>query len=65
MKTKTEQEKLALSAVEAAALIGISKPSMYLLCKRADFPSFYVGGRLLISKRGLEEWIEQQTKEMI
>ena len=59
---KTDTEKLALSAAEAAQLIGVSKPTVYLLCKREDFPSFYVGGRLLISRRGLEAWIEQQAK---
>ena len=59
---KTDIEKLALSAAEAAQLIGVSKPTVYLLCKREDFPSFYVGGRLLISRRGLEAWIEQQAK---
>ena len=59
---KTDTEKLALSAAEAAQLIGVSKPTVYLLCKRDDFPSFYVGGRLLISRRGLEAWIEQQAK---
>lgn len=59
---RTDTEKLALSAAEAAQLIGVSKPTVYLLCKRDDFPSFYVGGRLLISRRGLEEWIEQQAK---
>jgi len=55
-----KNEKLALSASEAAQLIGISKPQVYLLCKREDFPSFYIGKRLLISRNGLEEWIEQQ-----
>ena len=59
---KTDTEKLALSAAEAAQLIGVSKPTVYLLCKREDFPSFYVGGRLLISRRGLEAWIDQQAK---
>ena len=59
---RTDTEKLALSAAEAAQLIGVSKPTVYLLCKREDFPSFYVGGRLLISRRGLEAWIDQQAK---
>ena len=59
---KTDTEKLALSAAEAAQLVGVSKPTVYLLCKREDFPSFYVGGRLLISRRGLEAWVEQQAK---
>lgn len=58
----TKPPKMALSVAEAAQLISVSRPTVYLLCKREDFPSFYVGGRLLISRRGLEEWIEQQAK---
>ena len=58
----TRPPKMALSVAEAAQLIGVSKPTVYLLCKREDFPSIYVGGRLLISRRGLEAWIDQQAK---
>lgn len=55
-------DKIALSVPEAAGLLGISKPSMYNLIHRADFPSFKVGGRTLVSRAGLEKWVEQQSR---
>ena len=56
-------EPLAVGATEAARLLGISRPTLYQLLNRQDFPSFRVGGRVLISVAGLQEWIDRQTKE--
>lgn len=56
-----QAEKLAYSAAEAAQVLSVSKPTVYQLCKRTDFPAFYIGNRLLISKAGLTAWIERQT----
>lgn len=53
---------LAVSAAEAARLLGVSRPTLYTLMNREDFPSFHVGTRVLVSVDGLREWIEQQTK---
>ena len=57
----TKIEPLAVSAAEAARLIGVSRPTVYQLMNRADFPSFKVGGRTLISVDGLRNWIAAQT----
>lgn len=54
-------EKLALSVGEAAALLGVSKPTVYELIHRADFPSFQIGRRTLISRVRLAEWVEAQA----
>lgn len=54
-------EPLAVSATEAARLLGVSRPTLYQLLNRADFPSFRVGGRVLVSVAGLQEWIDRQT----
>ena len=54
---------LAVGTTEAARLLGISRPTLYQLLNRADFPSFRVGSRVLISVSGLQEWIDRQTKE--
>lgn len=54
---------LAVSAAEAARLLSISRPSLYRLMNRADFPSFRAGGRILVNVAGLQEWIDRQTKE--
>lgn len=54
-------ERLALSPQEAAELLGISRPTVYELMNRADFPSFPVGSRRLISTKGLREWVDKQV----
>ena len=42
-------EKLALDVAEAAELLGISKPTMYNICNRADFTAmFKIGTRTKI-----------------
>lgn len=56
-------DKLAVGTTEAARLLGISRPTLYQLIGRTDFPSFRVGGRVLISVTGLQDWIDRQTKE--
>lgn len=56
-------EPLAVGTTEAARLLGVSRPTLYQLLNRADFPSFRVGSRVLISVAGLQDWIDRQTKE--
>ena len=53
---------LAVSAAEAARLLGVSRPTLYQYIGRDDFPSFRLGKRVLVSVAGLQAWIEQQTK---
>lgn len=57
----TEIEPMAVSAAEAARLLGISRPKVYELLGREDFPAFKLGGRTLISVDGLRRWVEQQA----
>lgn len=54
-------EKLALSVTETAEALGISRPTVYRLLRREDFPGFKIGGRQLVSRKGLTEWIDKQT----
>lgn len=54
-------ERLTYSPTEAAAVLGVSRPTVYTLLKRADFPSFKVGSRTLISAEGLRAWVQAQT----
>ena len=54
--------ELTYNVTEAAAALGISRRSMYELLNRADFPaSLKIGGRRLISKELLAEWVRQQA----
>ena len=56
-----KMEPLAVSAPEAARLLGISKPKLYELMGCEDFPSFKLGGRTLISVEGLREWVRRKS----
>ena len=53
---------LAVSAPEAARLLGVSKPTLYQLMNNSGFPAFKVGKRTLISVEGLREWINKQVE---
>ena len=57
-----KSESIALSVTQAAALLGVSRPTIYQLMNRADFPSFRIGARRLISRAGLERWVQEQTE---
>lgn len=54
-------EPLAVGTTEGARLLGVSRPTLYQLLNRADFPAFKVGSRTLISVEGLRAWIAAQT----
>ncbi len=53
--------KLTISVKEAAKLLGVSAPTAYNLARRADFPSFTVGNRVLVYVAGLEDWVKAQA----
>ena len=55
-------EPFAVSAAEAARLLSVSKPTVYTLMERADFPRFRIGTRVLIPVEGLREWVRRQSE---
>jgi len=56
-----KSKKFTLSVTEAAEMLGVSRPTLYRLLQRADFPAFKVGSRTLISRDGLARWVEAQA----
>lgn len=56
-------EPLAVSAAEAARLLGVSKPTVYRYINQDDFPAFRLGGRTLVSVEGLQAWIRRQVSQ--
>lgn len=59
---ENRMEPFAVSAAEAARLLSVSKPTVYTLMERADFPRFKVGSRTLIPVDGLREWVRRQSE---
>lgn len=55
-------DKLTYSPTEAAQVLGVSRPTVYQLMKRADFPAFKVGSRTLVSAEGLRAWVQAQVE---
>ena len=56
-------EKLAVSVVEAARLISVSKSTAYALIEQGILPCVRIGEkRIVIPLRQLQEWINQQAQ---
>lgn len=54
-------EKLTYSVDEAAEVLGVSRSKMYQIIKMDGFPVLVLGGRRLVSVKGLARWVEEQT----
>ena len=52
---------LAVPAAVAARFLVLSRPTIYTLIHRGDFPSFKVGSRTLVSAEGLRAWVQAQA----
>ena len=63
-KDKPKLEKLLLSVPEAAKVLGLCSSKVYQLTRRADFPSFKVDGRIVVSASGLQKWVAAQIGEV-
>lgn len=55
-------DKLTYSPTETAQVLGVSRPTVYQLMKRTDFPAFKVGTRTLVSAEGLRAWVQAQVE---
>lgn len=53
--------ELTYSVTEAARALGVSRHTMYNLIHSEGFPTLYVGGRRLISRELLKEWVRAQA----
>ena len=57
-------DRLSVNVSEAAALLSVSRPTMYEILNREDFTAdFRIGSKHLISVKGLQEWIDKQTEQ--
>lgn len=54
-------DRLLISADQTAHLLSLSKPKVYELFRRDDFPVIRLGGRRLVSVEHLKKWIEKQV----
>jgi hypothetical protein len=56
--TSLSQLPLALTAMDIAAILGISKYNAYCLMRSEGFPMMRMGRRLLVQKKQFIEWMD-------
>ncbi len=57
------EDKITMNVSEAAAALGISRPTFYEIMRRDDFDCVLkIGRRKLISRSKLEEWVRRQAE---
>lgn len=57
------QSPLALSVPDAAKRLGVPVSTMYEIVKSEGFPTIRIGTRILVSAKGLEEWVDRKAQE--
>ena len=50
-----------MTAEQLASALQISKSSAYALLNHSDFPTLRVGGRKMVMKKDLLEWLNSHT----
>ena len=54
---------MAMSVEDMADELTIGRNVAYQLVQQPDFPSFMIGRRVLVSRQGLQDWIDAQCKK--
>lgn len=60
MERKGQVMRQTYSAPDVAEYLGISRTGAYNLMQAAGFPSFRIGGRIMVTRVAFEEWLERQ-----
>lgn len=55
-------DQYTINIRQAAALLGVSPPTLRRMTHMAGFPATKIGGRILIHREGLARWIEARTE---
>ena len=54
---------MAMTVEDMAEELTIGRSIAYQLIQQPDFPSFMIGRRVLVSRKGLQDWIDRQCSE--
>ena len=54
---------MAMSVEEMAEELAVGRNVAYELVQQPGFPSFMIGRRILVSRKGLQDWIDEQCKK--
>lgn len=59
------EEKLTMTASEAAEALQVSMPVIYELCRRENFPVIRIGRKVLIPRDQLQNWVNAQLRREV
>ena len=60
--TSFDELPLMLSLPQTAAVLGISRSAAYSLAAEGALPLLRIGGRKVVPKEALREWIKERTE---
>lgn len=55
-----DQLPLTLQASDLSSILGISRAGAYTLMHRADFPTLFIGKRMVVLKDQFLRWLDDQ-----
>lgn len=55
-------ERVAFSPGEIAEAMGVSRPTIYKLLKRQDFPRLKIGRRTVIPAEAVKRWMNEHLE---
>lgn len=53
--------KRTYTVEEIQGILGISRPTAYALVRRREFHSIRIGGKIRISKKSFDAWLDQDS----
>ena len=60
---KPKYAGMAMTVEDMAEELTVGRSIAYELVQQPGFPSFMIGRRVLVSRKGLQEWIDRQCLE--
>ena len=60
---KPKYAGMAMTVEDMAEELTVGRSVAYELVQQPGFPSFMIGRRVLVSRKGLQEWIDRQCLE--
>jgi excisionase family DNA binding protein len=62
METNEKNSRLTMTIPEAAKLLGLSRNGAYEAAKRGEIPAIRIGGRILVPRHALEEFLNSAIR---
>ena len=61
-KMEQQNQRLTITVREAAELLGLSRNAAYEAVRRGDIPAIRIGGRILVPKHALENFLDRSAE---